>query len=162
MPRRRGIGLDFVDALPADGERRLMLAVLIDGVRLTRALKLQEAQHGQLSLLKRRQLLREYAWFRNTERNHPFSFPTICQALGLDADYVRRCVFHGHEPAEFMPVRRYASRVEESWLRQRKHGGRIVPFERRKRRKRRSRPHGRPDGVSAIRQVGSETRIVGA
>ncbi|MCX8072680.1 MAG: hypothetical protein N3C12_09535 [Candidatus Binatia bacterium] len=133
MPRRRGIGLDFLDALPSDGERRLMLAVLVDAVRLTRSLQAEEARAGQLSLLKRRQLLREYAWFQSAERDRPFAFQVICEALGLDADYVRRCVFRQPDALLPMPVRRYAARVEESWLRQRKHGGQIVLLKRRRR-----------------------------
>ncbi len=134
MPRRRGIGLDFVDALPADGERRLMLAVLIDAVRLTRSLQAQQSETGHLPLLKRRQLLREYAWFQSEERERPFAFETICEALGLDAEYIRRCVFQPPKDAVLLPVRRYAARVEESWLRQRKFGGRIVVEGRRRRR----------------------------
>lgn len=144
MPRRRGIGLDFVDALPSDGERRLMLAVLIDAVRLTRSLQVEEAKTGHLSFIKRRQLMREYNWFRSPERGRPFAFQTICEALGLDADYVRRCVLHpSHTQTAALPVRRYAARVEESWLRQRKHGGQIVLLHRRRRRSRKSSVAGR-------------------
>ncbi len=133
MARRRGIGLDFVDALPAEGERRLMLAVLIDAVRLTRSLQLEASRVGQLPLIKRRQLLREYQWFASQDRDRPFAFQSICEALGLDADYVRRCVVRDSSSAQPMPVRRYAARVEESWLRQRKHGGKIVLLQRRRR-----------------------------
>ncbi len=136
MSRRRGIGLDFVDALPTDGERRLMLAVLIDAVRLTRSLQAEEARVGELPLVKRRLLAREYQWFASKDRERPFAFQAICEALGLDADYVRRCVFREAGTNSSMPVRRYAARVEESWLRQRKYGGKIVLLRRRRRRSR--------------------------
>lgn len=116
-----------------------MLAVLIDAVRLTRSLQSEEARIGQLPLLKRRQLLREYKWFNSTQRDRPFAFQSICEALGLDAEYVRRCVFRNVDSKTSMPVRRYAARVEESWLRQRKYGGKIVLLQRHRRRSHKAR-----------------------
>lgn len=132
MPRRRGLGLDFVEALPPEGERRLMLAVLIDAVRLTRSLQSCAARHA-LSLVKERQLVRELSWFFSFDRSHPFAFENICEALGLEAEYIRRCLTDSRWVAVSRPVRRYAVRVEESWMRQRKYGGQIyIPAPRRR------------------------------
>jgi hypothetical protein len=135
MTRRRGLGLDFVDALPPDGERRLMLAVLMDAVRLTRSLQAR-AMHRHLPLVKEQELHRELSWFFSSDRSHPFAFENICDALGLNADYIRRCVADRRIATSVRPVRRYAARVEESWLRQRKHGGRLyLPAPRRRKRR---------------------------
>ena len=132
MPRRRGLGLDFVDALPPEGERRLMLAVLMDAVRTARTLQ-HRAAHRPLPLVKERELRRELSWFFSSDRAHPFAFENICEALGLEAEYIRRCVKDGRWAAITKPVRRYAARVEESWIRQRKYGGQIyIPLPRRR------------------------------
>jgi hypothetical protein len=38
----------------------------------------------------RRAWLRECRWFQSNDRSSPFCFVSICDALGLDVDYVRR------------------------------------------------------------------------
>lgn len=120
MARRRGLGLEFVEALPQDGERRLMLAVLIDAVRSV------SAPHAATPHLRtHRELLRERAWFTCDDRARTFSFQNICDSLGLNADYIRRCVLK--REVKPVRVRRYAAKAEESWLRQRKDRGLIVP-----------------------------------
>ena len=69
-----------------DGERRLMLAVLEDAVRCFR--KRMRARDA-----KGRQLFREAEeWFTATDRSWFFSFANVCEALDLDADYVREGV----------------------------------------------------------------------
>ena len=117
MPRKRGAGSVFLDALPNDGERRLMLAVLIDAIRALRTHR--SSAHN---LRGSRAWLRDRAWFKAEDLGGPFSFVNICAALGLEADYVRRCVLTPRGPTPRVNVRRYAARAEESWLRQRKDG----------------------------------------
>ncbi len=115
MSRRRGGGSDFLDALPSDGERRLMLAVLIDAIRA-----LHHHRPTPQNLRVSRAWLRDRAWFNADDDVRPFSFVNICGALGLEAGYVRRCVLGRSAPRRQVTVRRYAARVEDSWLRQRK------------------------------------------
>jgi hypothetical protein len=117
MPRKRGGGTDFLDALPTDGERRLMLAVLIDAIRA-----LQHHRTSAPNLRMSRAWLRERAWLKSNDHLQPFSFVNICSALGLEAEYVRRCVLGPNSPRRHVNLRRYAARVEDSWLRQRKDG----------------------------------------
>jgi len=116
MPRKRGGGSDYLDALPSDGERRLMLAVLIDAIRAL--------HHHQLTtsgnLRVARAQLRDRAWFTVDEPAAPFSFVNICAALGLEAGYVRRCVLGPSGRIPRVTTRRYAARAEASWLRQRR------------------------------------------
>ena len=90
-----------------------MLAVLIDAIR---ALERQWPTAPRIQL--QRAWLRDRAWVLADDFSVPFSFVNICGALGIDADYVRRCVLH--RPAARPPMRRYAAKAEESWLRQRR------------------------------------------
>lgn len=122
MARKRGLGLEFVEALPEDGERRLMLAVLIDAVR-----SVSVPHHATPHIRQHRELLLERSWFQSDDRNGTFSFQNICDSLGLNADYIRRCVLKRPEQVKPVRVRRYAAKAEESWLRQRKDRGLIVP-----------------------------------
>jgi len=116
MSRKRGGGSDYLDALPHDGERRLMLAVLIDAIRAL--------HHHQLSadgsLRSSQAWVRDRTWFTAEDDAVPFSFVNICGALGLEADYVRRCVLGPNGRIRGVSTRRYAARAEESWLRQRR------------------------------------------
>ncbi len=109
--RSRGVGLKFIDALPDDGERRLMLAVLLDAIRTVAK---RRSTGGEMRL--DRASLREHAWLQANDATEPFSFLSICHALGLDAGYVRRRVLHP-SPNMQGPARRYAMKVAESWLR---------------------------------------------
>jgi hypothetical protein len=125
MARRPGGGNDFLDALPHEGERRLMLAVLIDAIRAV-----QHHQPRAPSLRVSRAWLYDRAWFKADDHAQPFSFVSICGALGLEADYVRRCVLGPTCPKQQVTVRRYVARVEERWLRQRKDRlGCALPFD---------------------------------
>ncbi len=110
-PRSRGVGLKFIDALPDDGERRLMLAVLLDAIRTVAK---RNAKVGQIRT--DRASMRERAWLQADDESQPFSFVSICHALGLDAGYVRRRALHP-TPNVQGPARRYAMKVGESWLR---------------------------------------------
>lgn len=97
--RRRAIRL--LDALPEDGERRLMLAVLLDAIRIVRNDPLRERR-----VRARRARERELAWFEAEDHSAPFSFTSICNALGLNAGYVRRCALRPSDNP--WPVRRIA------------------------------------------------------
>ncbi len=64
------------------GEHRLMLAVLEDAVNIY--LKRNGGRPGL-------RVFREIEqWFASTDDSYIFSFERICQALGLDAEFIRR------------------------------------------------------------------------
>jgi len=115
VAKTRQIGSEFVDALPIDGERRLMLAVLIDAIR-TLSTRQPSDSHPQLY----RSWVRELTWLQSDDHTYAFSFMSICGALGFDPDYVRRYVLS--LPGQGRPIRicRYAAKVGESWQRQRR------------------------------------------
>src|SRR5712691_11258697 len=65
-------------------ERRLLLAVLENAVRTYRQYVFTPSR-----------LLREVEdWLFDENRDDPFSFETICDALGLSAEAVRRGILH--------------------------------------------------------------------
>ncbi len=113
MPKNRQAGFDFIDALPSDGERKLMLAVLIDAIR-TLSQELMATRGAN-----RHAWLQDEIWVRSDDQSDPFAFVNICSALGLNAGYVRRCIRHLQRGADAFRVHRYAAKVEESWERQR-------------------------------------------
>ncbi len=116
--------MEFIEALPTDGERRLMLAVLIDAVRSI------SASHAPTPhLLAHREILKERAWFNSEDSSNTFSFQYICDSLGLNADYIRRRVLRRRTDTQSIRVRRYAAKAEESWTLQRKGKGRLTPTE---------------------------------
>ena len=113
VPKSRQAGFDFIDALPSDGERKLMLAVLIDAIRtLSQELV---ATHGA----NRHAWLQDQIWVSTEDHSDPFSFINICAALGLSAGYVRRCIRALQQGSVAFRVHRYAAKVEDSWERQR-------------------------------------------
>ncbi len=73
-------------AEPACGERRLLLAVLEDGIRTL--LKNAHATHGRAGNLKREALV----WVNSGSREDVFDFENICEALGIDAGRLRNRV----------------------------------------------------------------------
>ncbi len=73
-------------AEPACGERRLMLAVLEDGIRAF--LKNARATHGRAFNLRREAL----SWLSTDDRSDVFAFENICEALGIDASRLRQRV----------------------------------------------------------------------
>jgi len=76
-------------SVPTDcGERRLRWAVLIDAIAIYR-----QGGDGKLSAKKRARWLRERKWILSDDTSWPFSFVSICDALGLDPPYLRRLVF---------------------------------------------------------------------
>lgn len=114
MAKSKQGGTDFIDALPDEGERRLMLAVLIDAIRTLAA--------GSMRLPPRQRLawLRDRAWMQRDDMGDPFSFVNICNALGLSAGYIRRKVQRLQADESGLRLHRYAAKVEESWERQRR------------------------------------------
>lgn len=60
-------------AQTGDPERRLMLAVLLDALHRPSA----------------------RAWLASEDRSWPFSFASICDALGLESTYLRRRLLRG-------------------------------------------------------------------
>jgi hypothetical protein len=73
-------------AEPACGERRLLLAVLEDGIRTF--LKNASATHGRAFNLRRE----AYTWLSTDDRSDVFSFEHICEALGIDPGRLRQRV----------------------------------------------------------------------
>ena len=114
MGKNRHTGVQFLDALPDDGERRLMLAVLIDAIRVVTQYPPPAPMRAQ------RNWLRDRAWLQSDDHRQPFSFVNICTALGFNADYIRRSVLHMSPRNRPLRLHRYATKVEESWIRQRR------------------------------------------
>ena len=73
----------FKRAEPAAGERRLLLAVLEDGIRTL--LKNARATHGRALNLRREAL----GWLTTANRADVFTFESICETLGIDAARLR-------------------------------------------------------------------------
>jgi len=73
-------------AEPACGERRLLLAVLEDGIRTF--LKHSRATHGRALNLRRE----AFSWLTTDDRRDVFAFENICEALGIDAARLRQRV----------------------------------------------------------------------
>jgi hypothetical protein len=68
----------------ADGERRLMVAILEDAVDVYRK------QAGARDR-KRRQLFEDAeAWIDSPDKSWIFSYENICEVLGIDAEYLRK------------------------------------------------------------------------
>jgi len=73
-------------AEPASGERRLLLAVLEDGIRTL--LKHARATHGRALNLRRE----AFTWLTASPDADVFSFTNICETLGIDSDRLRQRV----------------------------------------------------------------------
>ena len=68
--------------LASGGERRLMLAVLEDALRTLLGARLGRTNPASMR--------RELAWLMSPDRSHPFTFERVCDALGIDAHWLRR------------------------------------------------------------------------
>ena len=77
----------FFDRLQVDAslqpEKRLMLAVLEDAVGTFQKYVNVGTRHG------RRLFSEAEEWFASTDADWPFAFVNVCQALSLDAEYLR-------------------------------------------------------------------------
>jgi hypothetical protein len=86
-------------AEPASGERRLLLAVLEDGIRTY--LKYALATHGRGFNLRREALV----WLTAGDRRDVFAFENICEALAIDAPRLRqRVLAEGEQGRSLHPV----------------------------------------------------------
>jgi hypothetical protein len=86
-------------AEPASGERRLLLAVLEDGIRTY--LKYAHATHGRGFNLRREALV----WLTAGDRRDVFAFENICEALAIDAPRLReRVLTEGQQSRPLHPV----------------------------------------------------------
>jgi hypothetical protein len=65
------------------GTKQLMLAVLVDALQC-----LQTCVSGRTAVHRRRFAEAE-AWVADRDAQGPFAFDTVCEALGIDADYLR-------------------------------------------------------------------------
>lgn len=76
-----------------DPERVLMLAVLQDAVGCFQ-------EHAQTTC-KRKQAMHRDAeeWILNRDQVYPFSFENVCEALGYDAEYLRKGLIRWKEAA---------------------------------------------------------------
>jgi hypothetical protein len=72
-------------------ERRLMLAVLEDAIR-----NLLLAKRAAISP---RRVREDMAWFESVDRSDPFTFESVCDALGIDPDWLRGRLLAGALPA---------------------------------------------------------------
>ncbi len=85
-------------------EKRLMAAVLEEAVSLLVRISAKNRET--------REAATEAAeWFANDSRRHPFSFASICDVLGLEADSVRTAVVRlQNDGSEFVRPRMSAGR----------------------------------------------------
>jgi hypothetical protein len=65
------------------GTKQLMLAVLVD------ALQGPQNCTASDSVIKRRRLAEVETWIADRDAQGPFAFESVCEALGIDADYLR-------------------------------------------------------------------------
>src|SRR4029453_19224932 len=80
---------------PLTGSERLMVAVLEDAVALmSKKGRMEHPPTGRLMVLMRN----TERWFRADDEKWVFSFRRICEALDLDAPYLRRVVLYGASP----------------------------------------------------------------
>lgn len=65
-------------------EQRLMLAVLVDAINVV------QGWHGTGSARKRRAFAEAAHWVNTRGTGYPFSFDSICDALGIDSEILRQ------------------------------------------------------------------------
>ena len=70
----------------AEGERRLMIAVLVHALRGV----FRDAERPGRGALRR--LRQDLRWLRSDDRSDVFAFERICESLGVDAERIRRRV----------------------------------------------------------------------
>jgi hypothetical protein len=96
-----------------------MLAVLIDAIR-----SLTVERRATPRVRSQNSWVRDRAWLQSEDHSEPFSFVNICDALGIDPGYVRRCVLCSPSgSARPARVRRYAATVRDTWIRLQKENG---------------------------------------
>jgi hypothetical protein len=70
----------------AEGERRLMIAVLLHALRGV----YRDAERPGRGALRR--LRQDLGWLRSDDRSDVFAFERICESIGVDAERIRRRV----------------------------------------------------------------------
>lgn len=75
-----------------NGERKLMAALLVDGVEAYVSTSLREEEEFPEIPEEDTGSYEKDArfWVHTRDRNYVFSFDNVCESLGLDPDYVRR------------------------------------------------------------------------
>ncbi|MGA2456453.1 MAG: hypothetical protein ABSF85_02585 [Terriglobales bacterium] len=76
--------------LPAEGERKLLFAVLEDAIRCY-----LKHRDGDQACRKDPEFLEAARWLSSDEESGPFSFVTVCEVLGINADRLRTGI-HNH------------------------------------------------------------------
>ena len=79
--------VQFFDATAATGEQRLLFAMLEDAVHLLRR---RPGRPSRRSTCDRQEIRAARAWIAANDPTFPFSFVSVCAALGLDPAAVRR------------------------------------------------------------------------
>jgi hypothetical protein len=91
-----------------DGEHRLMVAVLEDGVRcFQRQMNTRDPKGHQL-------YLDAEDWITSTDQTWFFSFVNVCQTLDLDPDYIREGLLAWRDAHRADPADAGASEAEEA------------------------------------------------
>ena len=78
--------LDLPGRQPPQGERLLLLAVLEDAIDCYRRCRRSRDPAMRLLFDETR------AWVESRDHDTLFSFESLCEALDIDPDYVRRCL----------------------------------------------------------------------
>lgn len=65
-------------------EKMLMFAILVDAISCVQAFSAADGTH------RARKFYEAKNWLLNNRQDWPFSYRNVCEALGLDADYLRR------------------------------------------------------------------------
>jgi len=73
----------YSESPPFYGTKRLMLAVLVDALRC-----LQIGARGRTAI-QRRSLAEAEFWIADRRSQGPFSFETVCEAVGINPDWLR-------------------------------------------------------------------------
>lgn len=98
-------GLFYERPLTLDPERRLMHAILIDAIQTIRGV----GSGNGVNDGRRLEIERTLRWMRSDDWSWTFSFPNVCDALGLRHTAVRRALLQNAHTGNFK--KRYRERV---------------------------------------------------
>jgi hypothetical protein len=89
--------VQFHPACPTSPEKRLCLAVLEDAISVLQGDGLNLGSYGnqQHSRVKARLQREAHEWFASDDTDFPFSFMCVCEALGIEATWLRKRVLAG-------------------------------------------------------------------
>ena len=97
----------------AEPQKRLMLAVLQTVVDDCTGSAYRRST-GQLGPVDSKAQLEATEYVTSDDRSWPFSFRNVCDALGLDVEYLRRGIRTAMERARFDQIAQLASKPVES------------------------------------------------